>query len=88
MSEAEDEGLWGKITSTFGGGSSGGSESNKTGSDKSVEEDVINIFCLASGHMYERLLKIMMLSVMKNTDAKVSFYFTLQHIQIKIYHYL
>jgi hypothetical protein len=30
-------------------------------------DDVINIFCLASGHLYERLLKIMMLSVKRTT---------------------
>jgi len=87
-SEAEDEGLWGKITSTFGGGSSGGSESNKTGSDKSVEEDVINIFCLASGHMYERLLKIMMLSVMKNTDAKLKFWVLKNYLSPSIKEFL
>jgi len=32
-----------------------------------VDDDTINVFSLASGHLYERLLKIMMLSVMKNT---------------------
>jgi UDP-glucose:glycoprotein glucosyltransferase len=29
--------------------------------------DVINVFTVASGHMYERLQKIMFLSVVKNT---------------------
>lgn len=37
------------------------------GSKTEPEEDVVNIFSLASGHLYERLLRIMMLSVLKNT---------------------
>uniref|UniRef100_A0A0N4ZS70 UDP-glucose:glycoprotein glucosyltransferase n=1 Tax=Parastrongyloides trichosuri TaxID=131310 RepID=A0A0N4ZS70_PARTI len=36
--------------------------------------DVINIFSLASGHMYERLMRIMMVSVMKNTKFPVKFW--------------
>lgn len=35
--------------------------------NKEVEEDTINVFSVASGHLYERLLRIMMLSVVKNT---------------------
>ena len=34
------------------------------------DEDILNIFCLASGHLYERLLKIMMLTTMRTTTAK------------------
>ncbi|GKZ01044.1 hypothetical protein MPSEU_001055800 [Mayamaea pseudoterrestris] len=36
--------------------------------------DVINVFSLATGHLYERFLKIMMLSVTKRTSAKVKFW--------------
>ncbi|CAI5438660.1 unnamed protein product [Caenorhabditis angaria] len=37
--------------------------------------DEINVFSLASGHLYERFLKIMMLSVVKNTSSrKVNFW--------------
>ncbi|KAF8062716.1 hypothetical protein HT031_004046 [Scenedesmus sp. PABB004] len=36
--------------------------------------DVINIFTVASGHMYERLQKIMILSVIKNTKSRVKFW--------------
>lgn len=32
--------------------------------------DTINVFTVASGHMYERLQKIMILSVIKNTKSK------------------
>ena len=42
------------------------------GSDE--EEDVVHVFSLATGHLYERFLKIMMLSVTKRTSAKVKFW--------------
>ncbi|RPB23625.1 hypothetical protein L211DRAFT_786381 [Terfezia boudieri ATCC MYA-4762] len=35
----------------------------------------INIFSVASGHLYERFLNIMILSVMKHTDHTVKFWF-------------
>jgi UDP-glucose:glycoprotein glucosyltransferase len=38
------------------------------------EGSVINIFSIASGHMYERLQKIMMMSVLRHTRAKVKFW--------------
>ena len=37
-------------------------------------EKVINIFSIASGHLYERFLRIMMLSVLKNTQSPVKFW--------------
>lgn len=36
--------------------------------------DTIHVFSLASGHLYERFLKIMMLSVVKKTDRPVKFW--------------
>jgi len=36
--------------------------------------DTIHVFSLASGHLYERFLKIMMLSVVKNTQSNVKFW--------------
>lgn len=41
---------------------------------KPVQAD-INIFSVASGHLYERFLNIMMLSVIKNTNHTVKFWF-------------
>jgi len=41
---------------------------------KDDQEEVINVFSLATGHLYERLLKIMMLSVTKRTSTKVKFW--------------
>lgn len=38
------------------------------------EGEVVNIFAVASGHMYERLQKIMMLSVLRHTGSKVKFW--------------
>ena len=39
-----------------------------------TDDDVINVFSLATGHLYERFLKIMMLSVTKRTSSKVKFW--------------
>ncbi|KAJ8350264.1 hypothetical protein SKAU_G00253940 [Synaphobranchus kaupii] len=71
---AENNGLWGSIArvwnsverSLTGGGSDEG---------QSKKEDVLNIFSLASGHLYERFLRIMMLSVLKHTKTPVKFWF-------------
>ncbi len=56
------------FSSTFGGGSGGGK-------DDIVEDEPINIFSVASGHLYERFLRIMMLSVIKHTKSPVKFWF-------------
>jgi hypothetical protein len=37
-------------------------------------DDVVHVFSLATGHLYERFLKIMMLSVTKRTSTKVKFW--------------
>lgn len=64
--ESEEQGgLWSSITSTFGGGS-GSTED---------EDEVVNIFSLASGHLYERFIRIMMLSVRKHTKSPLKFWF-------------
>jgi len=66
-----------------GGGSKGGKAS---GSDKGLwsslfgdadqaKKETVHIFSVASGHLYERFLKIMMLSVMKQTENPVKFWF-------------
>ncbi|XP_067127795.1 UDP-glucose:glycoprotein glucosyltransferase 1 isoform X1 [Centruroides vittatus] len=62
----EWEEIWKALSSSFSGDSK----------NKDEEEDnKINIFSLASGHLYERLLRIMMLSVLKNTQTPVKFWF-------------
>ncbi|KAI0872841.1 UDP-glucose:glycoprotein glucosyltransferase [Hypoxylon argillaceum] len=50
---------------------------------KSLSDEVhaeINIFSVASGHLYERMLNIMMVSVMKNTKHTVKFWFIEQFL--------
>uniref|UniRef100_A0A7N6FDT3 UDP-glucose ceramide glucosyltransferase-like 1 n=1 Tax=Anabas testudineus TaxID=64144 RepID=A0A7N6FDT3_ANATE len=42
---------------------------------KKKKEDVLNIFSVASGHLYERFLRIMMLSVLRHTKTPVKFWF-------------
>ena len=43
-------------------------------SNKVKDDDRIHVFSLATGHMYERLLRIMMLSVTKRTSKPVKFW--------------
>ncbi|VDM38735.1 unnamed protein product [Toxocara canis] len=57
--EGLQQSLWSSISSTLSG---------------SEKYDAINIFSLASGHLYERFIKIMMLSVMKHTKHPVKFW--------------
>jgi UDP-glucose:glycoprotein glucosyltransferase len=47
---------------------------------KKDEHAEINIFSVASGHLYERMLNIMMVSVMKNTKHTVKFWFIEQFL--------
>uniref|UniRef100_A0AAY4DGE9 UDP-glucose ceramide glucosyltransferase-like 1 n=1 Tax=Denticeps clupeoides TaxID=299321 RepID=A0AAY4DGE9_9TELE len=55
-------------TCSFTGGSSSEDEDKK-------KEDVLNIFSVASGHLYERFLRIMMLSILQHTQTPVKFWF-------------
>ncbi|GKU02696.1 udp-glucose:glycoprotein glucosyltransferase [Fusarium langsethiae] len=56
----------------------GGAKSPK---DISAQEHAeINIFSVASGHLYERMLNIMMVSVMRNTKHTVKFWFIEQFL--------
>ncbi|KAK0098278.1 hypothetical protein PV326_009913 [Microctonus aethiopoides] len=59
----EKSGIWNSISRTFGS------------DDADEQDEKINIFSLASGHLYERFLKIMMLSVIKHTKSPVKFWF-------------
>ncbi|KAK2578584.1 hypothetical protein KPH14_012016 [Odynerus spinipes] len=60
----KNSGLWNSISRTFA-----------TGDESEDQDEKINIFSLASGHLYERFLKIMMLSVIKHTKTPVKFWF-------------
>ncbi|XP_072935877.1 UDP-glucose:glycoprotein glucosyltransferase [Epargyreus clarus] len=56
-------GIWNSIASSFGGG------------EEEASDETINVFSVASGHLYERFLRIMMLSVLKHTKSPVKFWF-------------
>lgn len=51
-----------------------------TKSASAKEHADINIFSVASGHLYERMLNIMMVSVMKHTKQTVKFWFIEQFL--------
>lgn len=64
-------GIWGSIVSAFGGKDS----APAAAVDLSVRgQETIHVFSLATGHLYERFLKIMMLAVARNTNAPVKFW--------------
>ncbi|KAM9127562.1 UDP-glucose:glycoprotein glucosyltransferase 1 isoform 2-T3 [Pangshura tecta] len=63
-----ESGFWESLKWGF----TGGQKNDKVKQDK---DDVINIFSVASGHLYERFLRIMMLSVLKHTKTPVKFWF-------------
>nr|CAD7441964.1 unnamed protein product [Timema bartmani] len=63
---------------TFGGSSK----------DEDDKEQKINIFSVASGHLYERFLRIMMLSVLKHTNTPVKFWFLKNYLSPTLKDYL
>ncbi|KAM6934699.1 UDP-glucose:glycoprotein glucosyltransferase 2 isoform 2-T2 [Xenentodon cancila] len=65
---AESKGIWDSIASITGGGSKKDDEEKK-------KDHVLNVFSVASGHLYERFLRIMMLSVLRHTKTPVKFWF-------------
>ncbi|CDO97566.1 unnamed protein product [Coffea canephora] len=77
-----DQKSWNSNLLKWASGFIGGSDRSKKIESTSVEHGntgrrgkTINIFSVASGHLYERFLKIMMLSVLKNTRRPVKFWF-------------
>ncbi|XP_035301399.1 UDP-glucose:glycoprotein glucosyltransferase 2 isoform X1 [Cricetulus griseus] len=61
----EDKGMWESIKSF----------AKSLHKDDKKENDILNIFSVASGHLYERFLRIMMLSVLQHTKTPVKFWF-------------
>ena len=64
----------------FAEGILGGSGSAVAKSKSETEHAEINIFSVASGHLYERMLNIMMVSVMRHTNHTVKFWFIEQFL--------
>lgn len=69
-------GIWNTITSTlFGSGAGSSSSTSEKGIQRVYgEDDKIHVFSLATGQLYERLLRIMMVSVTKHTSRPVKFW--------------
>ncbi|EFW99992.1 udp-glucose:glycoprotein [Grosmannia clavigera kw1407] len=63
----------------FAEGILGKKDKNKMKEKKATQAD-INIFSVASGHLYERMLNIMMVSVMRHTQHSVKFWFIEQFL--------
>ncbi|XP_010566515.1 PREDICTED: UDP-glucose:glycoprotein glucosyltransferase 1 isoform X3 [Haliaeetus leucocephalus] len=63
-----ESGFWESLKWGFTGG-------QKNEDVKQDRDDVLNIFSVASGHLYERFLRIMMLSVLKHTKTPLKFWF-------------
>ncbi|KAM5275929.1 UDP-glucose:glycoprotein glucosyltransferase 2 isoform 2-T2 [Hipposideros larvatus] len=63
--KGEKKGLWDSIRSF----------TRSLHKEKDKDTDILNIFSVASGHLYERFLRIMMLSVLHNTKTPVKFWF-------------
>lgn len=72
----KDSHIWNTNLLKWASGLIGVNEKKQMG-HKKIERhgETINIFSIASGHLYERFLKIMVLSVLKNTRRPVKFWF-------------
>jgi len=68
--DGDDNKIWGKLKKKLG---MNNNSNNNSDTKKSAEK--INIFSVASGHLYERLLSVMTLGVMKHTETPVKFWF-------------
>lgn len=79
--ESEKQKRWNSNLLKWASGIIGGSDQSKKSRGTSVDVKggrqgkTINIFSIASGHLYERFTKIMILTVLKNTKRPVKFWF-------------
>lgn len=77
----DSESSWNKNLLKWASGLIGGGQQPKKSVSTELDSKTgrhgtpINIFSIASGHLYERFLKIMILSVLKNTRRPVKFWF-------------
>ncbi|GAB2231281.1 hypothetical protein Droror1_Dr00027570 [Drosera rotundifolia] len=79
--DTQSETSWNKNLLKWASGIISGSQQSKKSENSPVENvagrqgKTINIFSIASGHLYERFTKIMILSVLRNTQRPVKFWF-------------
>jgi len=64
--------IWDQLSDSFSTGMT--KETNEKNEAEKEEDETINIFSVATGHMYERLMRIMMMSVLKHTKSPVKFW--------------
>jgi UDP-glucose:glycoprotein glucosyltransferase len=64
----EQTGFWNKITNMWS------SKKDASSDSPSTDKDTIHIFSVASGHLYERFLSVMMYSVVNHTSSNVKFW--------------
>ncbi|OQV08670.1 hypothetical protein CLAIMM_12901 isoform 3 [Cladophialophora immunda] len=76
----ESSALGGAMDYLSRGASFASSALSSLGFKKTSTNADINIFSVASGHLYERMLNIMMVSVMKHTKHSVKFWFIEQFL--------
>ena len=69
---AADAGVLGSLKSWAGFGGAGG-----------ADDETVHVFSLASGHLYERFLRIMMVSVLQRTDRKVNFWLVRVRVRVR-----
>lgn len=68
--------LWTNVGGMLGYGGGEGKEAGivEKGSGGPKEDERVHVFSLATGHLYERFLKVMMLSVVKRCSIPVTFW--------------
>ncbi len=74
---ADTTSLLSSLSGLWGGG--------KAAADK---HETIHVFSVATGHLYERFLRIMILSVLRNTKNPVKFWFLANYLSPKLIDYL
>lgn len=68
------ESIWDSFKKSFLGTKSKNGKDANSKKEKDLNENTINVFSVASGHLYERFLSIMTLSVTRQTKSRVRFW--------------
>uniref|UniRef100_A0A7S3PP55 Glucosyltransferase 24 catalytic domain-containing protein n=1 Tax=Aplanochytrium stocchinoi TaxID=215587 RepID=A0A7S3PP55_9STRA len=66
--------IWSTITNSILGSKDDSASSSNSMEGNEEQRDTIHVFSVASGALYERFLRIMMISVVSNTSQKVKFW--------------